>query len=57
MMISTQTVISFHIPDEYNLACAFKAQHTDWIEAISTNYIGYIKRDTYAVDAKEEGGE
>ena len=45
MMITTKTMISFRIPDEYVLSEKFNAQHPDWI--------GFTKQETYAIDAKD----
>ena len=57
MLITTKTVISFTIPDEYQLLERFKAKHPDWIESVTTQYIGYEWQETYAVEAKEEDSE
>jgi len=54
MLITTKTVISFHIPDEYPAAENFKEQNPDWTENVTSQYIGYIKQETYAVEAKED---
>ena len=54
MLITTKTVISFHIPDEYQAAEKFKADNQDWVESETTQYIGYAKESTYAVEAKED---
>lgn len=54
MLITTKTVISFKVPDEYQAAERFKEQHPDWTEDVTTQYIGYAKESTYAVEAKED---
>ena len=54
MLITTKTVISFHIPDEYPAAENFKEQNPDWTENVTTQYIGFVKESTYAVEAKED---
>jgi len=54
MLITNKTVISFRIPDEYQAAERFKANNPDWIESVTTQYIGYAKESTYAVEAKED---
>lgn len=56
MLITTKTVISFHIPDEYQAAEKFKADNPDWVESVTSQYIGYIKQETYAVEMKEGEG-
>ena len=53
MLITTKTVISFKIPDEYQAAERFKANNPDWTEDVTSQYIGYIKQETYAVEMKE----
>ena len=57
MLITNKTIISFHIPDEYQAAELFKANNPDWIESVTSQYIGYIKQETYAVETKEEDTE
>ena len=57
MLITTKTVISFRIPEEYQAAVKFKANNPDWVESVTSQYIGYIKQETYAVEAKEEDSE
>ena len=57
MLITTKTVISFRIPDEYQAAERFKAQHPDWIESETTQYVGFVKESTYAVETREEDSE
>ena len=54
MLITNKTVISFHIPDEYQAAEQFKEQNPDWTENVTTQYVGYIKQETYAVETKED---
>ena len=54
MLITTKTVISFHIPEEYQAAERFKEQNPDWVESVTSQYIGYIKQETYAVETKED---
>lgn len=54
MLITTKTVISFHIPEEYQAAEKFKADNPDWVESVTTQYIGFVKESTYAVEAKED---
>ena len=53
-MITTKTMISFHIPDEYVLSEKFAAQHPDWSESVASAWIGFTKQETYAVDVKGE---
>lgn len=57
MLITNKTVISFHIPDEYQAAERFKANNPDWVESVTSQYIGYIKQETYAVEMKEGENE
>lgn len=57
MLITTKTVISFHIPDEYQAAERFKANNHDWVESVTSQYVGFIKQETYAVETKEEDTE
>lgn len=52
MLITNKTIISFHIPDEYPAAERFKADNPDWVESETSQYIGYIKQETYAVETK-----
>lgn len=52
MLITTKTVISFHIPDEYQVAVKFKEQNPDWTENVTSQYIGFVKQETYAVETK-----
>ena len=54
MIITTKTVISFRIPDEYQTAERFKAQHPDWIESVTSQFVGFVKQETYAVKTKED---
>lgn len=54
MIITTKTVISFKVPDEYQAAEQFKAKNPDWTENVTTQYIGYIKQETYAVETKPD---
>ena len=54
MLITNKTVISFKIPDEYQLLERFKAQHPDWIESVTTQYVGYVKQETYAVETRPD---
>ena len=54
MLITTKTVISFHVPDEYQAAEKFKEHNPDWTENVTTQYIGYIKQETYAVETKPD---
>ena len=54
MLITTKTVISFHIPDECQAAERFKADNPDWVESETTQYVGFVKESTYAVGKKED---
>ncbi len=54
MMITTKTTVSFHLPDEYTLSEKFKTQHSDWIESCTSQWMGYTKQETYAVDVQKE---
>lgn len=54
MLITTKTVISFRIPEEYKAAEKFKADNPDWIESETTQYVGFIRQETYAVETKED---
>ena len=54
MLITTKTVISFHIPEEYQAAERFKANNPDWVESVTSQYIGYIKQETYSVEMRED---
>lgn len=53
MLITTKTVISFHIPDEYQAAERFKANNHDWVESVTSQYVGFIKQETYVVEPQE----
>ena len=44
MLITTKTVISFCIPDEYKMAVKFKANNPGWVESVTTQYIGFVKQ-------------
>jgi len=57
MLITTKTVISFKVPDECQAAEKFKADNPDWVESVTSQYIGFVKESTYAVEAKEEDSE
>lgn len=57
MLITNKTVISFHIPDEYHAAEKFKADNPDWVESVTTQYVGYIKQETYSVETMEEDSD
>ena len=54
MLITTKTVISFRIPDEYQAAERFKANNPDWTENVTTQYVGYVKQETYSVEMRED---
>ena len=54
MLITTKTVISFRVPDEYQAAERFKADNPDWVMSETTQYIGYIKQETYAMTMEED---
>lgn len=54
MLITTKTVISFHIPDEYQAAEKFKVDNPDWVESVTSQYIGFVKQETYSVETMEE---
>ena len=54
MLITTKTVISFRIPEEYQADEKFKEQNPDWTENVTTQYIGFVKQETYAVETKED---
>jgi len=54
MLITTKTVISFKVPNECQAAERFKAQHPDWTEDVTSQYIGFEWQETYAVEAKED---
>ena len=57
MLITNKTVISFKIPDEYQAAERFKANNPDWVESVTSQYIGFVRQETYAVETKEEDSE
>ena len=57
MLITNKTVISFRIPDEYKMAVKFKADNPDWVESVTTQYVGFVRQETYAVETKEEDTE
>ena len=57
MLITNKTVISFRIPDEYQAAERFKANNPEWVESVTSQYIGFVKQETYAVETKEEDTE
>ena len=52
MLITTKNIICFRIPEEYKMAEKFKEQNPDWIESETTQYVGFIKQETYAVETK-----
>ena len=52
MLITTKTVISFKVPEEYQAAERFKANNPDWIESVTSQYVGFVKESTYAVETK-----
>ena len=52
MIITNKVIVTFPVPEEYELAEKFKAQHSDWVEIISSCAIGFKKEDTYAVDMR-----
>ena len=54
MLITTKTVISFKVPEEYQAAVKFKADNPDWVESVTTQYIGFEWQETYAVETKED---
>lgn len=54
MLITTKTVISFRIPDEYQAAEKFKANNPDWVESVTSQYVGFVRQETYAVEMKED---
>lgn len=54
MLITTKAIISFHIPDEYQLLERFKAKHPDWIESDTTQYVGFEWQETYAIETKPD---
>lgn len=56
MLITTKTVISFRIPDEYKMAVKFKADNHDWVESVTSQYIGFVRQETYSVETMEEEG-
>lgn len=53
MIITNKTTISFSIHDEYMLSEKFKVQHPDWAEHCASDWISFIKQETYAVDVKD----
>ena len=57
MLITNKTLISFRIPEEHQAAEKFKADNPDWIESETTQYVGFIKQETYSVETKEEDSE
>ncbi len=54
MIITNKTIISFAIPEEYELAEKFKAQHPDWAEIVTSIAIGYKKEEVYATHLQED---
>ena len=54
MLITTKTVISFKIPEEYQAAERFKANNPDWVESVTSQYVGFVRQETYAVETKED---
>ena len=57
MLITNKTVISFRIPDEYQAAERFKANNPDWVESETTQYVGFVRQETYAVETKTEDSD
>ena len=54
MLITTKTVISFKIPEEYQAAERFKEQNPDWVESVTSQYIGLMMQETYSVEMRED---
>ena len=54
MLITTKTVVSFRIPEECQAAERFKADNPDWVESDTSQYVGFVKQETYAVETKED---
>ena len=54
MLITNKTVISFHIPDEYQAAEKFKANNPDWVESVTSQYVGFEWQETYEVEIKPD---
>ena len=52
MLITTKTVISFRVPDEYQAIEKFKENNPDWIESVTSQYVGFVKQETYSVETK-----
>lgn len=57
MLITTKTVISFRIPEEYQAAEKFKANNPDWVESVTSQYVGFVRQETYSVETREEDSE
>jgi len=57
MLITNKTIISFKVPEECQTAEKFKMDNPDWVESVTTQYIGYIKQETYSVEMMEEDSE
>lgn len=57
MLITTKTVISFRVPEEYQAAERFKAQHPDWIESETSQYVSFVRQETYSVETREDSDE
>ena len=54
MLITNKTIICFRIPDEYQAAERFKANNPDWVESVTSQYVGFVRQETYAVDTKPD---
>lgn len=57
MLITNKTVISFRIPEEYQAAEKFKANNPDWVESVTSQYIGFVRQETYSMETREEDSE
>jgi hypothetical protein len=57
MLITNKTIICFRIPEECQAAERFKANNPDRVETDTSQYIGFVKQETYAVETKEDDTE
>lgn len=50
MILTTETMVTFLLPDEYLASVEFQKDHEDWKQHATTKCIGYSKKTTYSLD-------
>ena len=53
MIITDTSTLGFELPDEYNKAMEFEAEHPDWKRTETTQMISYTKTSYYTVHLKK----